>query len=527
MPQDVLVAFVSIAFASITGGITNAVAIWMLFHPYEPPRLGRWRLHFPQGAVPKNQARIAAAIGHTVGTRLLTREDLARSLSEPNFRKAFDEQLAAFLDAVLHHDLGSLRDILPEAIREEAEVLLHELSARAVEAFEAYVASESFEAAASARTSQLFSSIEGDSVGNMLTPARAAAIAEVVDGWLQSTVESEDFERTAEDYVDRAARRLLASERTLEDILPPGLVGAVERAIQAYLPLVIERMGALLKEPDTRERFESTLDELFRRLLRDLKFHQRVVARLVMTQETVDRVLNTIEEEGAERISALFQDPAVQVAIAKSVHGAVVELLRRPVRSVASGPDDPSVRNALRAVADWTVRMARDPSVRAFLVEWVDDALTRSRSRTWGDLLPQIPAEEYARGLVTITRSNPASRVYREAGDRLVRTFLDQPIEVPARWLAGDTSRRIEKGLGDPLWAWLQAQVPIVVQRLDVARHVQTKVLEYPMPRLEELIRRVTERELRLIVRLGYVLGAVIGIMMVLINRVTAALATG
>src|SRR5690606_13771698 len=110
--QEVVAAVVSIAFAALTGGVTNAIAIWMLFHPYQPPRLGRWRLSFLQGAVPKNQARLAAAIGRTVGTRLLTEEDLARSFGEPAFRAAFDERLAAFLDALLHRERGSLRELL-------------------------------------------------------------------------------------------------------------------------------------------------------------------------------------------------------------------------------------------------------------------------------------------------------------------------------------------------------------------------------------------------------------------------------
>ena len=527
MPQDVIVALVSVVFASITGGITNAVAIWMLFHPYEPRRFGRWRLHFPQGAVPKNQARLAAAIGRTVGTRLLTHEDLVRSLSEPGFRSAFDEQLAAFLDTVLHRERGSLRDILPDAVRLEAEDFLYELAARAIKAFEAYVASEAFEAAVDARVDELLVSVENELVGSLLTPERAATVTEVVDGWLQRAVESDDFGRTVEEYVDRAARRLLAPDRTFEEILPLGLVGAVERATQAYLPLVIERLGSLLKDPDTRERFESTLHELLHQFLRDLRFHQRVVARLVVTEETVDRVLDIIEKEGAERLSELLQDPAVQAAMAKTVNEAFFDLLRRPVQSVVGGPDDPKVREALRRLADWVVRMARDPAARVLVVEKLDYALKQANAYTWGDLFARVPADQRTRGLTAIARSNPASRLYREVGDRLVGTLLDQPIGVPARWFAKDTSRRIEQRLSDPLWAWLQTQVPTVVQRLDVAGRVETKVLEYPTHQLEKLIRRVTERELRLIVRLGYVLGAVIGIMMVFIGRVTTAFTAG
>ena len=55
MLQDLLWAGLYILFGALTGGLTNTIAIWMLFHPYEPPRLlGKWRLMFFQAAVPMN-----------------------------------------------------------------------------------------------------------------------------------------------------------------------------------------------------------------------------------------------------------------------------------------------------------------------------------------------------------------------------------------------------------------------------------------------------------------------------------------
>ena len=41
---------------------------------------------------------------------------------------------------------------------------------------------------------------------------------------------------------------------------------------------------------------------------------------------------------------------------------------------------------------------------------------------------------------------------------------------------------------------------------------VERKVLGFSTARIEEIIRGVTERELNMIVRLGYVLGAIIGL---------------
>ena len=55
-----------------------------------------------------------------------------------------------------------------------------------------------------------------------------------------------------------------------------------------------------------------------------------------------------------------------------------------------------------------------------------------------------------------------------------------------------------------------------------MARRVEEKVLHFPTPRMEEIVRKVTDRELKLIVRLGYVLGAVIGSLLVVFDLLAA-----
>ena len=52
-----------------------------------------------------------------------------------------------------------------------------------------------------------------------------------------------------------------------------------------------------------------------------------------------------------------------------------------------------------------------------------------------------------------------------------------------------------------------------------VADRVEARILAFPLPELERLVRSVTEKELNLIVRLGYFLGAGIGLLLVLIRR--------
>ncbi|MGD8320146.1 MAG: DUF445 family protein [Gemmatimonadota bacterium] len=518
MNDPLVRALITIVFGALAGGLTNSVAIWMLFHPYEPPRFWRWRLNFFQGAVPKNQPRLAAAIGRTVGNRLLTEADLTRIFTDREFRQAFDQRMGAFLEVLLERERGSLRELLPPSVLSELEPVLDEAIALALERLQEYLGSERFEDSMLRRASDLVETVADEPIGGVLTPARGEAVESAVEEWLQNAVESEDFQHAVDDYLARGARRLLAPGRTFEEILPLGLVGAVEKAIAGYLPLAIERLGKLLENQGARARFEATIHDLLHRFLRDLKFHQRVVARLVMTEDTVDKVLDTIEREGAERLSEILRDPAVQDAMAQGVNEAIVDFLRRPVASVLGDPDDPSVAEARATLSQWVMGMARDPGSREFLREKLHAGLEKAGAKTWGEVLERVAPERLASWLVSAARSEAAEKVYREGVHRMASSLLDRPIGMPARWLPAGAPDRIEEVLGDPVWAWLQTQVPDVVRRIDVARRVEEKVLEFPTPRMEQLVRKVTDRELRLIVRLGYVLGAFVGTILVLVD---------
>ncbi len=519
MLENLIVPLLTVAFGALAGGLTNSVAIWMLFHPYEPPRIRGRAVGFLQGAIPKNQPRLAAAVGRTVGDRLLTESDLERTFADEEFRRAFDRRLSEFVDALLLEERGSVREILPASILPEMEAALDHSADRACARVAGYLNSREFERAVAERTGSIVEALSEVPVGGTLTPARNAALASALDGWMEGTLDGEGFYRAVDDYLSSSARTLLSPEKTFEQTIPPGMVAAFERGLANYLPLAVARLGSLLEDERARARFERGISDLLQRFLRDLRFHQRVVARLVITEDTVDRVLDAIREEGAERIAHMLRDPEVQAAMSRGINDAVVDFLRRPVHEVLGEADSESVVAARRTLARWVVSTARDPATRAFLANKLEAALDEAGARSWGEVLERVPAASISDGLVSLARSAAAAGTIGDVARRLADGVLDRPIGVPARWLPDGAAGRLKEGLGTPTWAWLQAQVPAVVRQIDVARRVEEKVLAFPAARMEEIVRRVTERELKLIVRLGYLLGGVVGAALVMITR--------
>jgi uncharacterized membrane protein YheB (UPF0754 family) len=119
---------------------------------------------------------------------------------------------------------------------------------------------------------------------------------------------------------------------------------------------------------------------------------------------------------------------------------------------------------------------------------------------------------------VSAARSSAAEALYREMATRLSSSLPDRPIGTPSNWLPEGSVRKMEAAIGDPVWEWLQSQVPSVIEQIDIAGRVEQKVLEFPPAKMEELVRKVTHKELRIIVRLGYLLGGIIGTALVLLD---------
>lgn len=69
---------------AVIGYLTNYLAVKMLFRPYNPIMIGKIRLPFTPGIIPKRKQSLAEAIGSTVGEKLLTGSDVENALlSEP------------------------------------------------------------------------------------------------------------------------------------------------------------------------------------------------------------------------------------------------------------------------------------------------------------------------------------------------------------------------------------------------------------------------------------------------------------
>jgi uncharacterized membrane protein YheB (UPF0754 family) len=295
---------VHVFIGTLAGGLSDTVAIWLLFNPKQK-KFGI------QGAIPKNQARMARSLGRTVGERLVTPGDLQSELGRPELRAAFEVKLAEVIDEIIE------------------------------------------------------------------------------------------------------------SRAPLIDKVPPAVVTALEGSMTSYLPVAMGKLGSFLGQPATRVKMRSALHGMFNRFVEDLRFHERVLAKVMMTERKFETMLDTIESDGVDQMVSLLDEPEIREEITKTIHDALLAYLQKPIAEIVAG-----------------VAVTQEP----------------------------------------------------------------------------DAGRKLAHSTAPLIWEWIHAQLPSLVQRLDVQSMVERKVMAFSVDRVEEILRSVIDNELRMIITTGYVLGGLIGV---------------
>lgn len=109
---------ISVVVAAAIGGLTNHLAIKMLFHPRKTLYIGSWKVPFTPGLIPKRKEEIGRSLGQVVGEYLVTTAGLKRVLTEPVFKQRITDKLMLALTTWSQRE-GTMREWLYELCGEE------------------------------------------------------------------------------------------------------------------------------------------------------------------------------------------------------------------------------------------------------------------------------------------------------------------------------------------------------------------------------------------------------------------------
>jgi hypothetical protein len=190
----------------------------------------------------------------------------------------------------------------------------------------------------------------------------------------------------------------------------------------------------------------------------------------------------------------------------------VVSFLRKPMSDHMERLGVERIEGVKKTAAEYVATIVRDPATRRYGIDKLDQVLQSAEGRTWGDLLKYVPPEQAADWVAEAVRDPKMHGWIAEGARTALTSLLNRKIGRPASLLPEGGINKIAGRLSPVLWDWTKRQVPVVLETIDVQKMVEEKVLGFSLVRIEEIVRSTTQRELDVIVRLGWVLGAVVGL---------------
>ncbi|WP_242223129.1 DUF445 domain-containing protein [Bacillus cereus group sp. BfR-BA-01380] len=89
---------------AVIGGYTNHLAIKMLFRPHHPKYIGKFRVPFTPGLIPKRRDELAVQLGKMVVDHLLTPEGIEKKLTNESFQQELIDWAQTAADKLLMNE---------------------------------------------------------------------------------------------------------------------------------------------------------------------------------------------------------------------------------------------------------------------------------------------------------------------------------------------------------------------------------------------------------------------------------------
>lgn len=90
---------------AVIGGVTNVIAIKMLFHPFNPYYIFKIRIPFTPGLIPKRRDEIANKIGQVIEEHLLTEELMRQKLNDGKAKGAINDIILKQIQQLKSNDM--------------------------------------------------------------------------------------------------------------------------------------------------------------------------------------------------------------------------------------------------------------------------------------------------------------------------------------------------------------------------------------------------------------------------------------
>ena len=511
-----LIGIAIIVIATIHGYGAAWLAIWMLFHPYQPVKILGITV-WPQGMIPRHRERLAQSIGNAVGNELVSQETVFNALFETDFfQRKVEDFVNAYTADLLATVYPSFIDALPAGARTPVLDTISALQYRLAEYIAAMLKGEETAAAIARFVDGQIDQLLARPIAATLSDDALEQIPRFVEERFQDLVSQEVFKRKVREFISGRLDDLARSNATLADTFTPETVALIKERLDQQVPPIVHHLADIATSQNTRQQ----MGALIKREVDDYYQQLSLIKKIFISRERIHREVDElINKTLPKRVEEYLRGPAFAQEAEAFLNSTIDGLLARPL-NVIIGQIEPEKFELMKIqVADRILELAQSPELMRSVSAYVRDALASLRSQTLDLALRRINPDSATRlknflttSLLDILSHEDTARTINAIITAQIERLLIAPIGRLGDHLSEHSVKRASAALVERITAAARERLPTAIAEFDVGGLVRKKVSEYPVEKLESLVLSVAAQHLKTIELFGAIIGFFIGV---------------
>ena len=331
-------------------------------------------------------------------------------------------------------------------------------------------------------------------------------------------------------------RRRRQANTPLNRFLTPDTVELLVALLQRNLPALAEALFAWLRGPEMRRQLEVRGRALLRDILDKLNVMQKMFVTVGQYDESLHQRMPEIVTDVIEQAEAAAATGAVQEQMAAAARGALTRWGERGVRELTGDTAeqlDELARHLVQRVFDALAGAGAGPAPVVHAVEeWYreQEAVTVAElAARYLGVQPAAVADALSNLLLSaLARPQTAVRLAEQIPGMVSGALGDAAAAGSATVqdvvsLAPDTAAELDRFLARRSIAFLSDRLPSVMATVDVESMVVARIDALDPRSVEQLLLTVMARHLKWVKLFGAVIGAAIGVLMIVLQAVGPA----
>ncbi|MHC6203634.1 DUF445 family protein [Breznakiellaceae bacterium SP9] len=459
--NTLFIFLIPIFVGAVIGYITNAIAIKMLFRPLKAFYLGKLRIPFTPGILPRQRHKLAESIGRMVERELFTAEIIRARLSRADVQEGMRRPIARYSEKLFCRPLNELLDSAKEL----------ELPFKGL--FEHFLFSPALDALTGSLLSALAKHLQRD--GSKEQSLRDILGGDFFDG----------LERKLEEVFSYALNAKTGPLLTL-------LTTELEKLYPHLCRLLVDFMG----KDDIHEALEAEGRVFLKAAINKLSTMQRFLMMSAQYDVTLEQKMGQIIDDLIGQLDSLLKDSTIKTRLMALFRSSIEQFLANPA--------------SIAKLSKFAAGLAVSPSTKSLSINQA--MLSQMGTR----VLAYIRAQTRNPQLSILTTADQALPIQTRPSlfHVFITSFLEQnggKTIAQLLALSADTKAALDSFICTKIISIANEQIEGVLTTINIQTLVSERIDDLDMIRVERIILDVMANQLKWINLFGAILGALMG----------------